>query len=136
MDKELNKAKVLIFIDEKMRVKVAKITLSGNKAIKTGKILKILSTRPAWLFNPGVFKDDLFQEDLEKITSLYDDIGFLDAQYAPKLEYSSDNKRLYITIEIDEGKQYLVGDIALKGNIVLPEKEILKKMNLKTGKPF
>ena len=136
MDKELNKAKVLIFIDEKMRVKVAKITLSGNKAIKTGKILKILSTRPAWLFNPGVFKDDLFQEDLEKITSLYDDIGFLDAQTAPKLEYSSDNKRLYITIEIDEGKQYLVGDIALKGNIVLPEKEILKKMNLKTGKPF
>lgn len=136
IDKESNKAKVAISIDEHTRVKVRKVTIAGNKAIRTKKIVKILGTKPAWLFNAGIFKEDVLQEDLEKIKSLYDDIGFLDAAAEANMDYSPDGKLLYITIEINEGRLYRVGDIAIKGNIVLPEKDIRQEMKMREGKPF
>ncbi|MDD5495682.1 MAG: outer membrane protein assembly factor BamA [Candidatus Omnitrophica bacterium] len=136
VDKELNKSTITITVDEKNRVKVAKVTVVGNKAIRTNKIIKVLGTKPAWLFNPGIFKEDVFQEDLDRIKAMYDDMGYLDAEVAPKMDYSEDGKLLYITFEVHEGKQYLVGDITVKGNLVLPEKDVRKEMRLKSGKPF
>ncbi len=135
--KELNKAKITITVDEKSHIKVAKIAITGNKAIPSQKILKALETKPAWFFiRPGIFKEDVFQDDLERIRSLYDDEGYLDVETTPKMDYTEDGKLLYITIDINEGKQYFVGDIAVKGNLVLPEKDVRMKMTMKSNKPF
>ncbi|MCX5678807.1 MAG: outer membrane protein assembly factor BamA [Candidatus Omnitrophica bacterium] len=135
-DKDTGKARVTIVVDEKTKVKVTSIVIAGNKAIKTNDIKKILSTKPAWLFNPGVFKDEVLQEDLDRIRSLYDDIGYLDTEVAPDLQYSADGQTLKIVINIKENKQYMVGDIIVKGNLVLPEKEIRSKITMKSGKSF
>lgn len=136
VDKDTGKARVIIAVDEKTRVKVTGIDIAGNKAIKTKEIRKILSTKPAWLFNPGIFKDEILQEDLDRIKSLYDDIGYLDAEMTPDLQYGPDGQTLKIVINIKENKQYMVGDITVKGNLVLPEKELLSKITMKSGKPF
>lgn len=136
VDKESNKATVRIDIDERSRVKVSKITITGNQFIKTKQIVKVLATKPAWLFNAGIFKDDVFQEDLEKIKAIYDDEGFLDADAVPRLDYSSDARLLSITIDIKEGKRYMVGDITTKGNLVLPEKDVRSNIKMRPGAPF
>lgn len=137
VDKETTKACVTVIVDEKTKVKVTKVALVGNKAIKTNDLKKILGTKPAWwFFNAGVFKDEVLQEDMDRIKSMYDDIGYLDAEAVPDLHYSPDGKTLDITINIKEGKQYMVGDIVLKGNLVLTEKEIRSKIKMKSGKPF
>jgi outer membrane protein insertion porin family len=137
--KELNMARIIITVDEKTRVKVAKVTIAGNKAVKTKEILKVMGTKPAtwlWLLQPGIFKEEVFQDDLEQIKYLYDDKGFLDVELIPKMDYSEDGQQLFITIDIKEGKQYLVGDIVVRGNLVLPEKDIRRKIKMKPGKPF
>lgn len=136
LDKESNKAKITISINENVRVKVSKVSIVGNHAIKTNNIKKVLATKPAWLFNPGIFKEDMLEDDMERIKSIYDDMGFLDTEAAPKLEYREEGKILDITIEIKEGKQYLVGDIVVTGKLVLPEKDVKSKISMKTGKPF
>ncbi|MDP3804187.1 MAG: outer membrane protein assembly factor BamA [Candidatus Omnitrophota bacterium] len=136
LEKETNKAILTITIDEKTRVKVASVKITGNKAIKTPEIRKVLGTKPAWLFFTGVYSDDVFQEDVERIKAIYDDIGFMDAEVKPKMDYSKEGTILDITLEIQEGKQYLVGDVALKGNLVFPEKDLRSNMKMKTGKPF
>ncbi len=136
IDKETGKARVTVLVDEKTKVKVSAINISGNKAIKTNDIKKVLSTKPAWLFNPGVYKDDVLQEDVERIKSLYDDIGYLDAEVVPDLQYSTDGQTLKVVINIKENMLYKVGEILLKGNLVLPEKDIRSKITMKTGKPF
>ena len=41
-----------------------------------------------------------------------------------------------ITLEIKEGKQYLVGDTKLTGNLVYPEKDVKASIAMKKGKPF
>ncbi|MCM8761016.1 MAG: outer membrane protein assembly factor BamA, partial [Candidatus Omnitrophica bacterium] len=136
VDKDTNKATVTIIIDEKTKVKVTKITIAGNKAVKTADIRKVLQTKPAWLFNPGIFKEDVLQDDMDRVKSLYDDIGYLDAEVTPTLNYSPDGSTLSIVININEGKQYLIGAVSVKGNLVLPEKDVWKKIKIKTGKPF
>lgn len=136
VDKETNKARITVTIDEKVRVKVSSVNITGNKAIKTDVIRKILATKPAWLFNPGIFKDDVLQDDVDRIKSLYDDIGFLDAEVKTKLDYKEDGTILNITFEINEGRQYLVGDVKINGNLVFQEKDIRSRITMKSGKPF
>lgn len=137
--KELNKAKIIITIDEKSKVKVKTVTISGNKCIRSKEILKVMGTKPAswlWFLQSGIFKEEVFQEDLEKIKSLYDDKGFLDVELIPKMDYGKEGEELNITIEVKEGKQYLTGDIIIKGNLVLPEKDVRRKIKMKSGKNF
>ena len=136
VNKETNKALITVTVDEKTRVKVTKIDIAGNKAVKTDVIKKILTTKPAWLFNPGIYKEEVLQEDIEKIKSLYDDIGYLDAEITPKLDYAAEGTTLAITLEVTEGKQYMVGELVLKGNLVLQQKELMSKITMRSGKPF
>ncbi|MDP3791196.1 MAG: outer membrane protein assembly factor BamA [Candidatus Omnitrophota bacterium] len=136
VDKELNKTKIIIAVEEKTRIRVTKVNVAGNEHLKTPKIIKVLGTKPAWLFNPGVFKEDVLDEDLEKIKALYDNMGYLDVEVSPKLDYSPDGSEMYVTFEVKEGKQYLVGNIDVAGNIVLKEKEVRSRIKMKPGKPF
>lgn len=136
MEKDTNKARITVIVDEKTRVKVSKITIAGNKAIRTNDIVKVLLTKPAWLFNPGVFSEDVLREDIERIKALYDEIGFLQTEVTPKLEYREDGTLLDITLDIKEGKQYLTGAIAIKGNLVFPEKDVRANITMRPGKPF
>ncbi|MDO8525897.1 MAG: outer membrane protein assembly factor BamA [Candidatus Omnitrophota bacterium] len=135
-DKETNKAVIAVMIDEKVHVKVAGVRITGDKAIKANEIRKMLGTKPAWLFNPGIFNDETMQDDIDKIKAAYDDIGFMDIDVTPKLDYSSDGKVLNVTFEVKEGKQYVVGDVAFKGRLIYPEKEVKANAAMKKGKPF
>lgn len=136
IDKETNKARITVIVDEKTRVKVSGVAVTGNKAIRTREIKKVLGTKPAWLFNPGIFKEEALQDDIDKIKSLYDDIGYLDVEVTPKMDYRDNGKLLDITFEIKEGKLYLVGEMSIKGNLVFPEKDLRSKISMKSGKPF
>ncbi|MFA6142613.1 MAG: outer membrane protein assembly factor BamA [Candidatus Omnitrophota bacterium] len=136
MNKETNKAIVTVTIDEKSRVKVSRVDIAGNKAIKTADIRKILGTKAAWIFSTGMYNEEILQEDLDRIKSLYDDIGYLDTEVKPEMDYSAGGTVLKVTFNINEGKQYKVGDIALQGNMVYPEKSIRQNIKMKAGKPF
>ncbi len=136
VDKSLNKTKITIAIEEKTKVRVTKITVTGNEHLKTPKIIKVLGTKPAWLFNPGVFKEDVLEEDVEKIKALYDDMGYLDVEVTPKLDYSPSGTEMYVAFEVKEGKQYLVGNIDVNGNLILKEKEVKSKIKMKSSRPF
>ncbi len=132
-----NRTTVTVTVDEKIRVKVAKVSVTGNSALKTGQITKAMSTKPAWFFfTPGAFEEDVFKEDLEKVKALYDDAGFLDAEVTSRFDYSSDGRLMYITLEVNEGKKYITGDVSLKGTTLFPDKDLRKQLMLVSGKAF
>ncbi|MFA5085444.1 MAG: outer membrane protein assembly factor BamA, partial [Candidatus Omnitrophota bacterium] len=136
VDKELNKTRITIIVNERKKIRVSKVNIIGNEHLKSANIVKVLGTKPSWLFNPGIFKEEVLEEDTDKIRALYDDIGYLDVEVTPKLDYSEDGTQLFVTFNVSEGKQYLVGAINITGNIILPEKDIRSKIRMKVGKPF
>ncbi|MFH1360003.1 MAG: outer membrane protein assembly factor BamA [Candidatus Omnitrophota bacterium] len=138
IDEATNKANLHFVIREGTRVRIRRIHIEGNSHFPNKRILKIIKARAKsiWTFTPGYLKEDVLDEDIERINSFYEREGFIDA----KSQYSIAEDRegqLVVTIQIDEGKRYYVGKIFIEENSVLTESEILATMaEIKVGKVF
>ncbi|MFH1593401.1 MAG: outer membrane protein assembly factor BamA [Candidatus Omnitrophota bacterium] len=135
-DEELNQVTVNILVEEKKRMRIQRVFVEGNDSVKKNSILELMQTRTAWFFRRGYFDDEVFENDLAKIKMFYEDRGFLDVVITPEFDYEEDKGLMQITIKITEGAQYKVGKIVLKGNLVLPEKDVRGKITIKEGDSF
>ncbi len=137
-DEELNRAKIVFNINEKQQIKVKKITFVGNYSIKSGELSKLMLTKTEFLFfiQPGYFKTGEFDSDIENLKAYYQRMGYLDVEVHPEFDYNADGTQMYITINIDEGKKYLVGDIKISGSEKFPETDIRKVLKMTPGKPY
>ncbi|MFC1576364.1 outer membrane protein assembly factor BamA [Candidatus Omnitrophota bacterium] len=133
---EYNQVTVKIVVREKARIRIKKVTVEGNESVKSKVILDLMQTRPAWLLRRGYFDDETFENDLAKIKMYYQNIGFLDTAIDPTFDYETEKGLMYINLKINEGKQYAVGEISIRGNLIFPEEEVAKEVTLKTGQPF
>jgi outer membrane protein insertion porin family len=133
-NKEKNEAEVKYIIEEKGVLKVRRIKIQGNKAISAGRILKLMKTRTAWLFNPGLYKEEALKDDIKRITDFYRQEGFTDVKIDTELD--SNEKGLYVTVSIVEGKRYYIGTIQIEGYKDVSLDEIKKAMKLKTDSVY
>ena len=122
INKDTDKAKVNFQVVEGKRVRVRNILVRGNAAYPAKRILKLMKTKRAWFFNAGILKEEVLKEDIERIKAFYRKNGYSDV--AVEYEIKSDKKKpfLYITIKVQEGKKYLVGNISIKGNKDIPKR--------------
>lgn len=128
---------VIFQIKEGEVLKIKSIKVEGNKSLREGEIKKYMSTKPAWLFiQKGAFDEEKFQEDLERIRAVYRSKGFLDANVTSKKDFLEPGKEILLTVVIEEGRQYLVGDTFIEGSLAFPEKEIRDVLSLRAQDPF
>ena len=136
IDKTTNKAKLHFIINEGFRMKVRRILVSGNEAFPDKRIIKVIKTRNAWILNAGFLKEDVLEEDMDRIKSFYEKEGFIDCQASYKTEIGKKG-RVIVSIDVIEGQRYYVGSINIVGNKIATTDEVLKAMtDLKVGKPF
>jgi len=109
------------------------IYVEGNEKVPDAKILKIIKTKRAWLFNSGILKEDTLEEDLERIKAYYQRLGYMDVSVEKELKTDPRGRFWYITLKITEGKKYLIGDVTIKGNKDINETEI--RSRIKESKP-
>jgi len=129
IDKETNKAKIQFNVTEGKKIRIKDIYVEGNKAFTKKRILRLMKTKRAWLFNAGILKEEVLKEDIERIKSFYRKEGFTDVVVDYKVK--PDPKKpflLYITLNLREGKKYLVGSVSVMGNKDIQEKDILAKL--------
>ena len=136
VEEETNEARIMINIQEQARVKIKEITVKGNQAFSDKKILKLMRTRRDGWFTSGLYKEEVLTLDLERITLFYHQNGFLDVQVAFDKSFGPEKKRMYIAIKIDEGKQYLLGEIEIQGALIFPEKEIRARLQMQPDDPL
>ena len=135
-DEELNQVTVKIVVNESARIRIKKVTIEGNHAVKTGKITELMQTRPAWIFRRGYFDEETFEDDLNRIKMYYHDQGYLDVAITPQFDYDEGKGVMLITLKIEEGNIYRISEVVIKGNIIFPEAEIMEKISTMTGDPF
>jgi len=132
-----DRADVIFVIDEGMALRVKQIDFEGNFSIPSGELKKLMSIRTAWWFiRKGAFDEEKFESDLARIATYYRTKGFLDVQTSSRVEYSENDKDIYITVVIDEGKKYLVGDIKVTGELAFPGEEVRDLILMRTDDPF
>lgn len=127
MDETTNKAKLHFIIEEGYRIRIQRINVEGNEAFPDKKILRVIKTRAKTLLNSGYVKEEVLEEDVERIKSFYEQHGFIDATAAHS---TKDLKKGFIqlNISIEEGRKYSVGNITISGNKIVSVQEILDIM--------
>lgn len=136
VDENENAAVVTVIINEDVAVKIKHIFIDGNESYHDKILMRLMTTRPDALFSSGYFKKSVFDEDLEKIKAFYQREGFLDVSVESDTEYYDENKRMDITILLNEGKRYLVGDISMDGNKVFTHDQLKDVLDMTRFKPF
>jgi outer membrane protein insertion porin family len=133
---------VIFKIDEGVKVKISRINFVGNDNAKTRKLRKAIETKKwtifSWITGGGRFKDDQFQDDLDKLRDYYRELGYLDVEVPAdqvKFDYPS-AKKLLLTIRVIEGRQYKVGDIVITGNTIIPTGTLRGLLRQTTGTIF
>ncbi|MCQ9207280.1 MAG: hypothetical protein NG740_05320, partial [Omnitrophica bacterium] len=138
LDKEraANEVTVRMIVDEKVRMRVKRVFIKGNKSVKSKTLLKLMQTRPAWFFRRGYFDDSSFETDLEAIKTYYENSGFLDMAVTSQFDYKEEGV-MHITLVIDEGNRYDIDKIVVKGRkVIFPASLIEEKISLKEGTAF
>lgn len=116
----------LVFqITENRKVLVSKIEFSGNEYIRSSKIRRFLQTRQAGLIpfmGGGSFDEHTLDADMQIIRSVFMEEGFVDVKVNPPHSFLSlDKKYISISVDIEEGVQYKIGKVKVKGDFVEEE---------------
>jgi outer membrane protein insertion porin family len=138
---ERNRVGVRFDIVEGDVAKIRQISIIGSQAFKEGDLTGLFKSR-----TPGLMtwysKDDQYSKqklaaDLETLRSHYLDRGYLEFNIdSTQVSITPDKKDVYITIGIREGPQYTVSEVKLAGEVLIPQAEALKLVNLKAGEVF
>jgi outer membrane protein insertion porin family len=117
-------------ITEAPKVKIEDVEFVGANAFSQRKLRKVVKTRRWWMFSwitgGGVLKDEVFQDDKEKLTQFYQNEGYIDFELKDvKFDYLTPRK-MVVRFILSEGQQYRVGSVELKGNTVFSTDEIMQ----------
>jgi outer membrane protein insertion porin family len=140
-DNERYETTVTFKIDEGDKALVKSIKFTGNKVLTDRQLKKVMGTKERWLFSwitgRGAFLEEVLKNDLEMIADAYYNIGYLQVKIKEPIVMLSDDKRdLTITLQIEEGDQFKVGKIDIKGDLLKPKSEMLDLISFKNGNIF
>ncbi|MBL9202127.1 MAG: outer membrane protein assembly factor BamA [Opitutaceae bacterium] len=133
---------VIFKVREGAKVKIAEIKFVGNKAVTARTLRGVMETKKWWMFSwltgSGRYKDDQFEDDLDKLRDAYRERGFLDvdiAQDKVMFTYPSPEK-LVLVVNIEEGRQYRIGEVNFTGNKLFTSALLRRVVRQKTGAVF
>ena len=117
---------------------VGQIRIIGNRYLKEKDIKSKLQTSELYLFFfGGTLKREELRRDLDRIRAYYLDNGFLDiAVEEPEIQLDTRRKKLRILIQVQEGPQYRIGELGIKGNRLFTEPEIRGLIKSRAGGIF
>jgi len=127
-------------IKENEKVRIKKIDFSGNAHYSDEALKKLLpETKEAgffsWLTKSGVYKEETVEKDTDTLMAFYMTKGFLQVKVAkPKVEVKKDG--IIITIPVEEGRQFKVARVDIKGDLIAPKTELLKLIPIYPGEIF
>ena len=124
-------------IEEGDKVKIAAIEIHGNEAFGDDEVRKQMETKPKRWYRKGEFQADVFAEDKQRILAFYRSKGYQQAVILrDSIYYDDSRRRLYIDLEVDEGRQYFVRDLAWEGNELFTDEELAVQMRVEAGDVF
>lgn len=136
-----NEATLVFQIEEGDKVLVRSIEFDGNTVFSDHQLKKIMETKERWIFSwitgRGTYQEEILQNDLELMADQYFNQGYVQVKVRqPQVNLSEDRSSLDIRIEIDEGKQFVVGDLEMRGDLIRSKEELLRLTGIKSGDVF
>ena len=126
-----------VFIDKGSKIKIKNILFKGNEALPDGKLRKSMSNTkrkfPVRFWKGSKYIDDKFREDLESILDTYSRLGYRDARILSDSISWNDDETINIHIGLEEGRQYIFGDIIFVGNKSYTDNQLNSLLKIQKG---
>jgi outer membrane protein insertion porin family len=122
---------ITIKIEEGPRFKVGKVDVAGDLIFPKKQLLKELKIRDEAFYNQQVVRNDLL-----RLTEMYSNEGYANAQIFPKIDEDSKNLIVNITYTIDKYKQVYFERINISGNTITRDKVIRRQLKSTEGELF
>ena len=153
-------ARVVFDISEGSKVRIYDIEFEGNTVFSDRKLRRTFRKtkkhgRFSWLTGTDIFKEDKYQEDVDKVRKRYWKKGYKDILLGqPEMDITNatterqkrrnqkrakrgkpprEDIRMTLTIPVFEGEAYKVGDVTFSGNTILRERYYDLTFPLKKG---
>ena len=138
---ERNRVDIRIDVSEGRTALIQDINIVGNKIFADDDLLDVFSIGPApwWAIfsSRDKYSKQKLAGDLERLRSFYQDQGYLEfAIDSTQVSITPDKERIYLTVNIAEGKKYTVSGFKLAGRFEVPEPELRALIALKPGSVF
>ncbi|MFC1808800.1 outer membrane protein assembly factor BamA [Candidatus Omnitrophota bacterium] len=135
VDEDTKQVLIKITINEGKMFQIKEINFTGNTYFTSKKLRKIIKTKKAnkTLFRSGSFDEFIFEDDIDRLIFYYQKEGFLDVAVTPTVNYDNAENYIYVDLKIDEGIQYVAGDITFQGNAIVPDMELWEQLEVLPG---
>lgn len=130
---EHTKVKVTVMFTEGVQTRVQSVALVGETVFTRDEVLDVFGLKEGQPFN--IFA---FEKGLQVLKDRYQEVGRLSAQVVNEasdsiVKYNKDNSLVQIRVEVDEGPDYKVGEIVVRGNKLTHARVILRELPFITG---
>ncbi len=128
-----------LHVDEGKIIRVQHIIFEGNREIASARLRGLMQTKEksilSWATGAGNLDQEVLKTDVERLTAYYYDSGFVNVKVdEPQVERKEDG--LDITIKIEEGDQFKVGEVTLGGDVASQTAAVLPQLAMKKGEVF
>ncbi|WP_321340221.1 outer membrane protein assembly factor BamA [uncultured Cohaesibacter sp.] len=126
-----NRADLVFEITEGAKTSVAKVSILGNKAFGDSRLQNVLTTKESgwlsWLLTDDVYDADRLAADEERLRQFYLNHGYADFRVVSSVaDLDRERNKFFVTITVDEGEQYRIGDVEVDSAVPEVDGESLR----------
>lgn len=138
---ERNRVDINIQVAEGKVARIREINLVGNRLFPDKKLRKLFTLGPkpwyALFSSRDKYSKQKLAGDLERLRNFYQDRGFLEFNIdSTQVSITPDKEKIYVTVNITEGRKYTVTGHKLAGTFVIPESELNALIGIQPGSVF
>jgi outer membrane protein insertion porin family len=116
-------------VDEGDKFTLGKITFKNNKAITN-----VTALRNLFPIKDGeIFSYEKVSKGLENLRKAYGQAGYINFTPVPATTFDDEKKLIFLEIDVDEGKRFVVRRIEFQGNTTTRDKVIRRELALEEG---
>ena len=141
IEQDRNRVGLKISIFEGSIATISRIAVVGNEAFDDDTLLGEMSLTEAglftWFSGSNNYETEKLNADVEAIRSYYLNRGYVNVEVSePQVELSETLEDVFITITVNEGKEFRVGSVVIGGDQPIDVSSAVEEMTLQTGEIF
>jgi len=137
---EKSRVNMQIRIDKGEKVKIKKITFSGNEKLSSKRLRKAMKKtkqiNPVRFLKRSKYIESDYKEDLINVVNKLKEKGFRDARIISDSLIIDNDKTVTLNINIEEGEKYTYGNINFLGNTIYSDEQLNQVLKIKKGDTY
>jgi outer membrane protein insertion porin family len=125
-------------IAEGRRITIEQIAIEGTQGLTPTQVRAAMETQEREFYVlRGTVQRQRLDDDVDRIIQLYNDHGYVQARVEKsEIDVDREKARATVRIVVVEGPRFKVGGVDVTGNSLLPQEEIRKRIQLRSGDVF